>query len=374
MDLGNGNFYHIAGLVIDRTYTQSITLNSDLYVDVLNMQGGTISGAKNLIITQQNSDQTKPVATNFGTSYFFNGKINVNTSTQGDGNHQVTLVLSGAGNNPAPNPDLEANLTTDAFTTMQWRAGSMTVGAGKTITINGSFLADSLGTIGGAGKWNLTVNRGGTLSKGKGTFQNVTETINAGGKMFKVASTLQDGSADIFVVIGTVSQDGGSTEVQSGTLSVQGDVSQDSGSILVDAGQTLDISGDLSDSGDNVTVACGATLDVSGAIDESGGTLDMQGSTVEADAGLTIESGAELSGSGTIIEDPINSGVVQVGGTNTIGTIVLTGDYTQNSSGQLNLAVGEDDTGTSGRVPPGSRPRHQSGRDEHQSPVLANAA
>ncbi|HZT79054.1 MAG TPA: hypothetical protein VFA26_02430, partial [Gemmataceae bacterium] len=286
MDLGGGVFYHIAGLQIGSSYTKTITLQSSLYVDVLDMQGGTIDGAKSFIIWQVTQGTIIP-ATNFGTSFFRGGTIKTDVYTQGEAVHQVTLKLAG-GN---ATPDLEANLTTDKYTTMEWRGGDMIVAGGKTITVNWSFLADSNGTIGNnTANWNLIINPGGALSRGKGTFNKVNETIK--GKLFKVGSTIPGGT-DVFVVIGSVTQDtGGTTEVQSGTLVVQGDFTQTSGSTIVDAGQTLSVTGNVF---------------------ENGGTFTLAGGTLSATT-VQIAPGAELGGSGTIAADVTNAGVIDVGG------------------------------------------------------------
>lgn len=140
MDLGGAGSYHIAGLNIDPAYTRTntITLQNDLYVDVLNMSSGIIQPAtgttKSLKICQRTGGAIS--ATNFGTSYFVGGAILADTSTFGEDRHRVTFVLAGS-NTTA----LSANLSTDAFTAMEWRSGNITVSGGKTITVAGTFLA-----------------------------------------------------------------------------------------------------------------------------------------------------------------------------------------------------------------------------------------
>jgi hypothetical protein len=99
------------------------------------------------------------------------------------------------------------------------------------------------------------------------------------------------GGTDVFTVAG-VSDDGtsgGTIEVQSGTLAVQGDFTQNDGGITVDAGQTLTVTG-------NLTVG-GGTLSDAGAI--TAGTY-----TQSAPATLALVlgngSGAPLSVSGPV--------------------------------------------------------------------------
>jgi hypothetical protein len=59
----------------------------------------------------------------------------------------------------------------------------MTVAGGKTITVRGSFLADSNGTIGNTtADWNLIVDGGvAALIKGRGKFERVKERTLRGG-------------------------------------------------------------------------------------------------------------------------------------------------------------------------------------------------
>jgi hypothetical protein len=341
MDLGGGVAYHIAGLQINSGYTQTITITSNLWVDVLDMSGGTLAGTKSLVLTQMASHPTYP-ATKFGTSYFRGGTIQVDTWTIGEAEHRLTFVLAG-GN---LTPDLENDLNTNEFTDMQWTKGDVTVGTGKTITVMGTFLADSKnGNMGNNTNWNLTVDGGNqngqtaAIYKGRGTFNKANEKKKNGGDILKVASQIQDGSPDVFVVNGTLtSDDTGNIEVQSGTLSVQGDVFLNMGALIVDGGQTFTVSGDLNETGDSVSIAAEGTLNVAGSITvSSGATFDMQGGTVEADAGLTIEDGAYLSGYGTIIGNVTNYGTVDVGEANALGTLTITGNWTNGSTGILNM-------------------------------------
>jgi len=154
---------HIAKLEIHANYTQTITLQNTLIVDVLNMAGGTIDGAQKLIIWQRTLGQADP-ATKFENSFFTGGTIKANTFAYGDSGHELTLVLAKL---PALTPQLEANFTADAFTSMRWEKNNITVSGGTTIAIYGHFIGDSPGTIGnGAKNWNLDVMTGGQLARG----------------------------------------------------------------------------------------------------------------------------------------------------------------------------------------------------------------
>jgi hypothetical protein len=140
MDLGGG---FTTSPVWDRVHhTKTITLQSDLYVDQLSMDGGTIDGNKKLVIWQQTTDPARR-ATSFGTSWFFRARSSPTWRRRGN-EHRVTLNLGYAGD-----ADFQANMDVDAFSTVNWTKGDVTVSPGKTITNNGSFLADSATAGGG---------------------------------------------------------------------------------------------------------------------------------------------------------------------------------------------------------------------------------
>ncbi len=317
MDIGNGAFAHFAGLVIKLGYTKTITLQSDLYIDVFNMRGGTLAGSKSLKINQ--STVLDPKATKFGTSAFDGGTIQVNTSTRGDSDHRVTLQLASFGNNSTPN--LKANLTTDTNTDIQWTgSGSVIVGSGKTIDVWGTFLADSNGnmgnSLGATGKWNLIIEQWGRLYQGQGTFtNNNSPDIKPGGKVFKQTSQLPGGN-NVFVVDGGMIVESGATvEVQSGTLSVTGDFTQNGGSTIVDAGQTLSVAGNFSLSAGSLELGASfstaSIFTVSGDYNQTGGTLQIDVANGVQHAVASVGGTANLGGDLYLylIDAPPESGI-----------------------------------------------------------------
>jgi hypothetical protein len=204
------DLFHIAKLEVRANYTQTITLQNDLSVDVLNMEGGAIEGTKRLIIWQRVAGQIQP-ATRFSTSYFTGGTIKAKTFAYGEYNHRLTFRIAKV---PTLTPNLQANLTADAFTQMKWEANSMTVGGGKTITVYGSFDATSPGRIGNpTADWHLNIMTDGDLSYGKGKFdhglvqskggtiyiEDVADAAPGGGRTFKPAvwSGRQEGYAKV---------------------------------------------------------------------------------------------------------------------------------------------------------------------------------
>lgn len=213
----------------------------------------------------------------------------------------------------ATTPTLNGNLTTDAFTYMEWTAGSVNVGGGVIVTNNGTFLADSKSrTMGGNAQWNL-INQG-LLLEGEGTFKGTNPVNKGNGRHMKVAS-LDSGGSNTFIVDGSfLQQDSATTEVQSGTLVVTGAFTQVSGSTAVDGNQTLSVGGALAENAGSFTLG-----------DQSGG-----GNLTET-GGTQVASGAGFSGYGTITGgDLTNAGEFDVQTPNpATGTLTLAANYTQ---------------------------------------------
>jgi hypothetical protein len=88
-----------------------------------------------------------------------------------------------------------------------------------------------------------------------------------------------------------------------------------------------------------ITVNSGATLDLEGSVTFSGGLLAMNGGTLELASTLDILSGATLAGAGTIDGSVDNSGDISLGAPFARGALTVTGNYTQESSGTLNITL-----------------------------------
>ncbi|MCP3904383.1 MAG: hypothetical protein GY715_12205, partial [Planctomycetes bacterium] len=101
--------------------------------------------------------------------------------------------------------------------------------------------------------------------------------------------------------------------------------------------------GSVPNAGTTVTIASSVVIDSAGALAssvtiQSGGTLTFaSGGTLTAAGGVTIESGGTLTGVGTITGNVVNGGDVAPG--SAVGTITVTGSYTQQASGRLLVEV-----------------------------------
>ncbi len=130
----------------------------------------------------------------------------------------------------------------------------------------------------------------------------------------------------------------GDVQVQHGTLQVQGGGTTD-GTLEVSSGTTFAIDGDY-------TLTSASAISGSGAVDFQSGTITASGS-ISAGAGITVESGAEVIASGTWTAEITNDGTIDVGGTgSSYGTLAIVGDFTNSSSGTLNIQIGGTTPGT----------------------------
>jgi hypothetical protein len=101
--------------------------------------------------------------------------------------------------------------------------------------------------------------------------------------------------------------------------------------------------------GDNVTIdTAGNTLNAAGAVNiGSGGTSSslvindsVGGGSLSTAGGVNVSTGAQLGGDGTIIGNVTNAGTVQPGTTTAPGAFYIGGNYTQQSTGLLNVRIG----------------------------------
>jgi hypothetical protein len=336
MDLGGGVQYHIGQLNLLDNFGGTITLNSDLYVDVLNMRSaGTITGSNTLNIYQRTNNPVVGAATIFATSFWTDGTISTSVlRMSAENNHRATLQLG----DPNTTPNLRATFFgIDAFSTVNWQAGSVTVAGQVTVSNFGTFRADSArGTMGnnlGAGnQWTFENDTTGVLFTAAGRFTNMIPSNVRGGRTIQTASITP--GANTFEIVGDFTQDDATSAV-----------SVESGTLL--------ITGSFTQSGGDVTVSAGTSLTVTNTYTASGGTIEDYGS-LTASNGLQLQSGTTFSGSGTVVANVSNAGTFVTGAADgsSPGTISITGNYTQTAgsttvNGELDVSgTFEEDGGT----------------------------
>ena len=107
------------------------------------------------------------------------------------------------------------------------------------------------------------------------------------------------------------------------------------GSFTIENGRNLTTAGAFSNAG-ILAIGSGAMFTVSGNITQSAGVSDLQGGTLAA-TGLVDLQGGTLSGTGTVSGDVSNSAQLSPG--DSPGAIMITGDYTQTATGELDIEL-----------------------------------
>jgi hypothetical protein len=310
--VGAGSTFTING-----TYTEAGTLDVltggtlDAAGSFTNFSGGTLNGG------------TYRIA---GTFQFAGAALVTNDAT-------IVLIGSTSQIVDQANNDALAGFTTNAgsFTIQDGRdfttagdfsnAGSLAVGDGSTLKVTGAYT--QAGTLGifsgtvdlmGGGSANGNLSNSGTLIIDVGSTFTFTESLT---------------------LTGTVN-------VQAGAILNLADGSGNSGVLSV-AGSVV-VSGDFANGGD-VGLLNGSTLTVSGSYTQTGGSTTLSGAMLSA-GGLVDLQGGELSGSGTIAGNVQNAALIAVGESGAPGLLSITGDYTQTSSGVLNIEIGGSNAGT----------------------------
>jgi parallel beta-helix repeat protein len=218
---------------------------------------------------------------------------------------------------------------------------------GNSITDNGSGSGTNLnGIYVGSAAGNVTI--GGT---GTGQGNTITNNANNGIEILGANVVVEDntitGNSNVDVLV-----DGGSGVTLSGntlnnlaissgdiTLSGTSTISNltVSGGTLTESG-SLTVSSVLTQSGGTIDLTSGITLTVSYSYSFTGGVLALQGGTVAVST-LSISSGATLEGAGTVSGNVDNYGTISLGAPYTRGSLHITGNYTQESSGVFNVKL-----------------------------------
>lgn len=172
-------------------------------------------------------------------------------------------------------------------------AASVAIGAGATLDLNNN--DETLATITGTGTSNITLDN----------------------------ATLTVGNGSSFTFGGVISESGNLIKQGTGTMTLSAAQAY-TGSTAINAG-TLIANGDLATSG--VTVGSGATF-------------NLESTLTTASADVTVDAGGTLFGTGTIPDDLINNGTVTFLGPGLLDTLTVNGDYTQGSTGLLEIQIG----------------------------------
>ena len=297
--------------------------------------------------------------------------LNVNLSTFD--NNATAEATSGATLNLNTNVTNNAGLLTatgggivNVTGTLNSLAGNSINGVGGTVNINGAYLN---GTVNGVGATELIFNNGGNNlnNDGNGATLNVnldlathtdalvyakgavTEngaitlgTTSNGLQLYGGGSDLTLSSTGTLTGFGTVSQAGGTTLTNNGTVNanVTGQALAINTTNFVNAGTTevqngalLNVTSAVTDSG-NILVAKGGTATFGQPVTQTAGLTQVDG-TLNTDLSL---SGGTLSGTGTVNGNVPSSGTVSAGNSGSpFGTLTVTRTFSQGPNGTLDV-------------------------------------
>ena len=225
------------------------------------------------------------------------------------------------------------------------------------ITNSGSIIANKTtplvispgATLGFTNTGKLTVIKGSTLNIA-GLCNNFSGTTLMGGT-YLVTGTLEFQNSIVtnagsITLTGTTAQILNSFTNTSALANLAANTTL--GSLSLASGQVLATATSFSNAG-KTTVGFGSGFSVGGSYMQTAGTTTVDGALM-APSGLALQKGS-LLGKGTIAAAVTSSASVTAGDSSSKpATLTVTGTYTQNSTGSLNISIGGSAAGTYGQV------------------------
>ncbi len=193
---------------------------------------------------------------------------------------------------------------------------------------------------------NITIG-GGVPGAGNTIADNGGAGIDVAGTNVAISGNTIDGTNGTGVVVtgGTSSISGTTTlvnvSVSGGALTVSGSSAVQyltvAGGTLIDSAP-LTVTGQYVQSGGTLVVTANQAFSAAQATINPGSLIDLEGGTLAFNNGLQLLYGASLVGAGTVQGNLVNAGTVNIGESPFArGTLLVTGNYTQTSSGTLNV-------------------------------------
>jgi hypothetical protein len=220
--------------------------------------------------------------------------------------------------------------------------GTILANASTPLTVNS-------GTYGFTNTGTLEVNSGSTLDI-TGLFNNLSGTGTLSGGAYAVMGTLGL-PGGIVSNAASVTLRGATAEILNSSTSTNAlaavAANATTGTLSLQSGQALATNANFSNSG-KTTVGLGSSFTVGGTYTQTVGTTTVDG-TLTAPSGMTLNKGS-LVGKGSISAAvTLSGGSVTAGDSSTKpGTLTITGSYTQQSKGTLDIYVGGTTAGTFG--------------------------
>ncbi len=336
------------------------------------INGGMLTTSGTGTIQSQNGvlDGTVNIPTNAGTLEALNG---FHLFVQGTINNTGTITLSGTScmvMNEASTLTGSGTLVLVknaciygsglAFTNQSTIEGAGNIGDSNPmpITNDGTIMANKStpltivpNSAGFTNNGKLTVSKGSALiinSLG-GPFNNLSGGTLTGGTytvtgMLEIPNYVVTNAAAI-TLTGAAAQIFNSTSSTSRTNALASlTANAATGVLSLQSGQVLTTTTSLSNAG-KTTVGASSGLTVGGSYTQTAGMTTVDG-TLTAPSGLNLQKGT-LLGKGTLAAAVTSSGTITVGDSTTkAGVLTVTGSYTQNTGGILNVAIGGTTVGS----------------------------
>jgi len=218
--------------------------------------------------------------------------------------------------------------------------GTILANSSSALTVNsGSYEFTNNGT--------LTVNSGSTLTV-EGLFSNLSGAGTLTGGTYNVTGTLAI-PASIVSNAASITLTGTSAEILNPNSNALTGLSSNTkkGTLTLASGQSLTTGPAFSTAG-KTTVEAASSFTVGGSYTQTAGTTTVDG-TITAPSGMTLQKGS-LLGQGTVAASVTSSGATVTAGDSSKkpGTLTITGTYTQQSKGTLDIYVGGTAAGTFG--------------------------
>jgi len=203
-------------------------------------------------------------------------------------------------------------------TTFNWTNGTLngpgTINLAKTVTTNLSGAdAKTLGAV--------TLNNAGTLNwTGTGNIGVDPSAVfnNSGTFIIQNDARFSPGVNSVFTNSGVITKSGGA-----GNTSIETTLFANSGMVNVSSG----------------------TLSFNSVYTQTAGVTNLNGGTLSP--GTMTMTGGSLVGTGTLAGNLVNGGALSPGSSNAAGVLMITGTYTQQPSGALNIKIGGTTAGAS---------------------------
>jgi hypothetical protein len=321
MTITGGNIVVTAGRTIDDTATgAAINWTSGEIFGTLNNPGQlTLNNPGNIFLGGTLNNSGTITWTGGGAFWFDGGTLN---------------------NQAGGTADVQGSSAIDLYsgTPQITNAGTFEKTAGTGSTTVGVAFTDS-GTVAA---------KSGTLNLGS-SFSNFSASTLTGGT-YLVTATLSFAGANIQTNAATIVLDGSSSQILNSSSSVDAlanfATNSATGSFTIQNGRNLTTAASFTNAG-TLTVEASSNFKATGNYSQTSGDTDLQGGTLTA-TGLADLQGGLLSGSGAVSANVNNA--AQVGPGDSPGTISINGNYTQTSSGALNLELGGTSSGQFDRL------------------------